>query len=164
MFNIDFQLLAQRLLTVFDSFFPIVSGWVKVMVWPLKYINDEFQAFIISITRQLSYTSQVILMEAALNDTFPGAVPPIYISDADSAYQTGYDFLVTDGQPDPGGYDYLATDGVLQSGYDYLAEDYSNRINFIVNVPSSLSYSTDEMTALIQKYTPVDKNFIIHNF
>src|ERR1017187_764768 len=125
MFNIDFKKIVFWMLPFFRQK-PVFQAWIQALAAEINYVNGELVSFVKSTLVELSYSSQVILLEAALNNTFPGASPPIYISDGDGGYQTGYDYLITDLQPDPGGFDYLITDMQPDpGGFDYLAEAYS---------------------------------------
>jgi hypothetical protein len=160
MFKIDFAKLASRLVPVYDKL-PILLGWVKALVHPLKYVNDAFLAYITATRKALHYNGQVILLEVALNDKFPGVVPPIYITDGDAGYPKGFDYFIAEAQPDPGGFDYYVSEAVDEPGYDYLSSEYDAQVNFVVNVPATLSFNTHEMTAFIKQYALIDKKFSI---
>jgi len=160
MFKITFKKLAKRL-NHSKLKGAILLGWIMNLVSPLQYVNDEFLAFVANIQKQLAYNGQTIMLEKMLNDYFPGASPLIFITLVGNSYPRGYEFYIAEDQPNAG-FEYYISEGIPVTGFEYFTSEYDNRIDFIVNVPSSLTFDINQMTALVRKYCKMDKNFTIN--
>ncbi len=56
-------------------------AWLRVLVWPVKFIYNLLLQFRLNTIYYLTHSSQVCYMEAALNDVFDNDERRIYIAD-----------------------------------------------------------------------------------
>ncbi len=127
-------------------------AWVKVFLSYLTMLKDTLYSWWDETLLDASMTPQVMYLERILNLMFQ--VTSIFI---DEGYTLGpWIFLDTE-TPDPeffmdqdDSYVYNLSDAII--------------VNFVVNIPSSLSSDTSRIAAIVHKYKLPGKSFIIQIF
>jgi hypothetical protein len=131
----------------------VMQAWLAVLVGPVAYIHRLFKVRRTANLYRLGHNSQVVYMQAVLNDAFDPTLrritlgDPVYI-DAVYLYITPEQrpaplYLATENNPVP-----LHTD----------AEVAGSANGFIVSVPAAVMFDMPRMRALIDKYRLVSKN------
>lgn len=138
-----------------------LMAWLESITAPLRRIADELEAFRQANLYRLRHGPQVMHIEAVLNDKYDPALRRIYLIDGDgyeplSIYrdaegkQAPYIYLEAEGEPAP----YLYTDNELNSV----------GIDFIIMIPATVVYETNELIALVDIYRLPGKVYIIQTF
>lgn len=131
------------------------------LIYPIIWLYAAFYNYLMGLVYELSKTSQVVHIEAALNDRWDAGLRRIYITDATSlqpvvVYRHSesktppYIYQEAEAEPPP----YIYTDAELNA----LGPD------FIVMVPNFIVFDMDELVALVNKYKLVGKFFIVQTF
>lgn len=168
MYNIDFDKLGEQLLPhVLRK--TIQTSWIKVLLFPMRFINDAFLTNRTAKKLEATYNGGTMVLARALNNTFPTGGGNIWIDNSTSYLNhPGFDFYKVEGQAHPG-YDYFASEGQPHPGYDYFPLEYQSQPHFKVMVPSAMSVTPGSeiearIKALVNKYKLANKNYVIEAF
>ncbi len=151
-YSIDFRALIKMLVPV-RLRKPVTLSWLKCLVQPVTDIYNLFVQNRNNNLYLLQHNSQVVYLQAALNDTFDATDRGIYIIDGSIADPL---FLFLNAENHPLWLGLNAEEGTtaypdpqwLYTG----AETAYNAFNFLVMVPVAVVYDTDRMRALIDRY------------
>lgn len=138
-------------------------AWLRSITAPFDSGNQaivyQFQQNRESNLYKLRHNGQVCYLRAALNDRFDPSERRIYIDDGNS-YKRVYLYTRAEDKPK-----HLYTRGEKKPMYLYERTDYSDTgVDFIVFVPSDLTYNDYEMKALIDFYKLASKRYKIVKF
>jgi len=153
LYNVDFPALVVQLMPVRLRKAKHVR-WLQCLVAPVITLYKSFTANRNNDLYVLAHNSQVVYLQAALNDTFDPVTRGIYITDG------GFEdplFVYLDAEHEPLPL-YLNT----ESHPDWLymnAETALEGYAFIVKVPTAITYNEAHMRALIDKYRLPSKNY-----
>jgi hypothetical protein len=148
---------------------PKVIAWLKVLISQVKSLMATFTAYRTDALFLLAHDSQVIYLEHYLNAKFNpkgNANDPnyegngIYISDAQPAAGT---YLYNGFEQNPDTYLY----NVSENGPDtnlYNSIEFSDRIGFIINVPTYFNIDDAELSDFVKKLRLAGKLVNIQNY
>ncbi len=158
LFNVSFPDLIKQLLPVRLRNAKL-TRWLQCLIAPVIELY-----FLFTINRNenlyyLSHNGQVSYLQAVLNDTFDFTGRGIYIADP-AICDAVFIWLVAEGETVWLGLtSEIGTTGYTNPLWLYLNTEVSAAAtNFIVMIPSTISYDTYRMNALIDKYRLVSKN------
>lgn len=157
-FDISYDILRVQLLPV-RLRKSNTNAWLKCLIAPVKWLYYQFMQQRAADRYLLAHNSQVVYLEAVLNDMFDPLTRGIYI--ADGLFEDPvYAFLVTETHPMWIGL--TAESGSVSFSLPttlYTATETSVLGNaFIVKVPAAVVFDTDRMRALINRYRIAGKN------
>jgi hypothetical protein len=157
-YDINFAVLTRLLLPVRlrkDK----MEAWLKSLVAPVEQLHNNFTINRADNVYQLSHNSQVVYLQAALNDVFDPISRGIIIEDG--AFEDPlFTYLVIEEKPlSLGLVSEIGTTTYPDPQYLYTDIETSLLGNcFIVKVPASLSFDIERMKAAINKYRLPGKN------
>lgn len=134
---------------------------VALLQWlttPVRTLYARFVAYEAQVRRELSYNSQVLLFEAALNDRFDPALRRIYISNSDVELQPVYVNFVAEQQPNP--VLYFQSEGQAPV-YLFRWVEFSQQADFVVHAPAVLRGRTGQINALIRRLKLTNKQYLL---
>lgn len=155
-YSINWPALASQLTPPFLRQ-PTHLAFAGVTLAPAQQLHTSFLSYVQQARRRLAYNSQVLLLEAALNDTFDNLRRGIYITHDDGRAPRVY--VGTEAE-------YLANllpERVYGAPPDYLyagtAAEYLQEVTCIVHVPNDLFFAitanytmSNVVSALVNRY------------
>jgi hypothetical protein len=157
-YDIDFTALVRSLVPVRLRNMVQLS-WLRCLVQPVVELYARFCSNRTDNLYTLRHNSQVVYLQAALNDTFDPSGRGIYIGDAYSAVPQ-YTYLNAESRPE--WLSLRGETGITTYGYPAWlptrTETILSTYDFIVHIPISVSYDPVRMAALIDKYRLASKN------
>ncbi len=158
LFNVSFPDLVKQLLPVRLRNAKI-TRWLQCLVAPLIELYFLFTTNRNENLYYLSHNGQVSYLQAVLNDTFDFTGRGIYITDP-AICDAVFIWLVAESETIWLGLtSEIGITGYANPLWLYLNTEVSaSTTNFIVMIPSTLSYDSFRMKALIDKYRLVSKN------
>jgi len=157
-FDINYDALQVQLLPV-RLRNPKMKAWIKCLCIPVRWLFNLFTAARRDTLYYLSHNSQVVYLEAALNDVFDPITRGIFISDG-PAEDPLFTYLVPEHRPiwiglasETGSIPYPAPATLYTN-----AETSLFGSGFIVNVPVAVSFDLYRMQALINRYRLPGRN------
>lgn len=151
---------------------PRLSAWIKCLVKPVQQKYDEFNLLRIKINRELSYNSQVAILEYLLNKTFNTVDTGIYIDDIADNKEQLFTYFLSESEPPAfirNISEYNADTGLVKHSSYFLSELAQN-YDFIIYIPTALiNIETEpkkaaEVTAKVQRYKFAGTRFTIKNY
>jgi hypothetical protein len=134
-------------------------AWLKCLVSPVSWLYDLFKANRDKNLYALAHTSQVVYMEAALNDTFDPVNRGIYIADGPFKDPL-YTYLVPESKPLWVGL--ISEIGTtIYTNPEVLYTDSETTllgVSFIVMVPIAVTFDLERMRAMIDFYRLAGRN------
>ena len=137
---------------------PRQVAWLQWLTTPVANLYARFVAYEANVRRELSYNSQVLLFEAALNDRFDPAVRRIYISNSDAELQPLYVNFVAEQQPNPRLY--FQSEG-KPPVYLFRWSEFSSQTDFVVTAPAVLAGRKQQLDALIRRLKLANTNYTL---
>jgi hypothetical protein len=134
--------------------------FLKAISKPLIEVYDLFTAFRNNNIKILSFSSQVISLEYALNDRFNPGNDEIYILD----YLQFSDLYLYNKVEDRNDKYFFNKAEAKQYYYLRNKTEYSGDFDFVVMVPTWLTYDINEMRSLINRYKLAGKRYTIVNY
>ena len=157
-FDINFDSLRTQLLPV-RLRKTNTKAWLSSLLAPVRWLHNKFINDRNATLYSLAHNSQVVYLQAALNDTFDPVGRGIIIEDG--PYEDPlFVYLAPELVPQWLGLDSeagtmpFATPAALFTEGETLLMGYA----FIVKVPVGVSFDTDRMKALIDKYRIAGRN------
>ena len=130
-----------------------MQSWLQSLTAPVGQLYDSFSANRNNNIYNLAHNSQVVYLQAVLNDTFDNVSRGIYITDG-SIFDPLYTYLVAENQPlwlglssEVGSTSYPDPQWLFRN-----SETTYSGFLFIVMVPSAVVYDVLRMRALIDKF------------
>lgn len=154
-FDINFKVLAKLLIKKKWQQPKRMAG-IYAILKPVISVYNAFIAFYNDCLYYLAHTSQVVFIEAVLNDMFDQGLRRIRVVDANIVLPK-YLFTTAENKP-------MYLRKTSESAPTYLrlrTECFPNGVHFIVEVPVTLVYDQDAMKALVLKYCLPGRLFII---
>lgn len=150
-----------KLLVKFSLRKPKRLAGLNALTYPIVILWNGFLKFLQDKVYELNKTSQVVHIEAVLNDRWDAGLRRIYLTDGDSV-EPLYIYRVAESKPAPIIYQdaegepapYIYTDNELNAV----------TIDFIIHVPVFITFDEEEMKALVNKYRLPGKAYIIQTF
>jgi len=161
-FILDYDALVHTLLPV-RLRQPLMTAWLRCLIHPVKWLYDRFMQQRMANLYTLSRNSQVVYLQAALNDTFDAALRRIYITDGVVADPL-WVYLYPENLPLPLALaSELGTPAYPSPQWLYTpTEVASSSYSFIVWLPAGLVYDPVRLRALIDRYRlPSRSNYLI---
>lgn len=122
--------------------------YIKSAFKPLDTLKQQFYIFYEKQKYELTFNGQVIYLEHVLNDQFDNIDRGIYITDA-TLIQSKYIF--TDIENNEETFLYMESEG--EPPYNiYTNQEYIDDVDFIVNIPSAVTYDEDLLKFWVNKY------------
>ena len=157
-FDINYDSLSKQLIPV-RLRKPNTRAWLRALLAPVRWLHARFKANRDATLYSMAHNSQVVYLQAALNDTFDPVGRGIIIEDG--PYEDPLFVYLTPelvplwlGLDSETGTMPFATPATLFTEGETLLMGYA----FIVKVPVSVSFDTDRMKALIDKYRIAGRN------
>lgn len=156
-YRVDFDRLVVLLLPALLRR-PRQVAWLHWLATPVQNLYARFLAYEAYVRRALSYNSQVLLFEAALNDRFDPGARRIYLLGSDAELQPVYVNFVAEQQPNP--VLYFQAEG-QPPVYLFRWVEFSQQNDFIVTAPAVLAAQAGPLNALIRQYKLANKNYLL---
>ncbi|MES2701875.1 MAG: hypothetical protein V4649_04505 [Bacteroidota bacterium] len=155
-FDINFSVLGKQLLPVRLRNDKMLA-WIKCLVRPVGELHNVFKADRTANLYQLAHNSQIVYLQAALNDLFDPAIRGIVI--VDGAFEDPlFIYLPAEDEPLWLG---LTGESTTYPNPRALYTDTETTLLgncFIVKVPVAVSFDMARMRAIIDKYRLAGKN------
>lgn len=160
-YDINWDLLVKRMLpTSKRSTWHL--EWLDSVLNGVIVLYNDFQTFKSSTLTELSYNSQKLLFEKALNDNFDATEKRIYIDNSADDLEDSFCYAISEGEEDA--YCYKLTEEPFSGRYTYRIFEYVNPLDFTVFVPLALTSLTENIKALVNFYKLAGKRYIIEYF
>lgn len=159
MYNISFKDIVNKLL-------PLalrkerVKAFLYALIKPLKDVNSTFSGFKDGIDYELRFNGQTIYLEHILNDKYDSILKRIYIEDTSAI---DYTYLFNEVEAREKFYLRNLSEATPPIYLENITEQV-NQTHFKVKVPSTITFSTPEMEALVDKYRKAGTNYTIETF
>lgn len=136
-------------------------AWLKALCAPTNTIHTAFTTFTTEKIYEQNFTGQVISLERLLNDTFDNSMRRIYLSEGNREEL----FVFNSGEGFAAGNESFVFVGSGTGEQNIFLGDNSTLLyDFVVNIPTGLSYDSARLNALIRKYKLAGKKYIIQTF
>lgn len=156
-YRVDFARLAWLLLPTLLRR-PRLVAFAQWLTTPVANLYTRFVAYEATVRRELSYNSQVLLFEAALNDRFDAALRRIYLTNTDVELQPVYLNFVAEAQPNPTLY--FQAEG-QPPVYLFRWVEFSQQADFIVHAPAILKLKAGQLHAAIRRLKLANKQYLL---
>lgn len=147
MISIDLYILITQLLPP-AMYYDWYSDYIKSAAKPLNDLYTSFYSFFDSVKYRLTFNGQVIYMEHVLNDQFDNINRGIYITDSNLVDST---FIFTHAEGNEPFYIGMNSES-LTPNYLFTNQEYVDDVDFVVNVPSTVTFNIDELKYLVNSY------------
>ncbi len=130
---------------------PRLLAWLKALLAPLRQLYYDFLLYAEATRIELTYNSQTIVLEGALNDQFDPSLRRIRIDNSDTELQPLYFNFRSEQQPEK--YILFAAESPPWT-YAYLYREFTSQIDFMVHVPLVLRtpQRTNQIQARIRRF------------
>jgi hypothetical protein len=136
---------------------PRQVAWLTWLTGPVRRLYARFVAYEAYVRRELSYNSQVLLFELALNDKFDPGLRRIYITNSGTELQPVYLNFVAEQQPNPDLY--FQAENHQPPVYLYRWIEFASQVDFIVHAPAILRPRAQQLHAAIRRLKLANKNY-----
>jgi hypothetical protein len=130
----------------------------KIIIKPIVMLRDDFLIYKQTIDEKLSHNFQVIYLERILNLKFNGGKPGIYIT---SGNELDEFYLYNNDDNADDVYLFNASEYSIPA-YLYNNSEYEALVNFIINVPSTITNKDDQIKAWVRFYNMAGITFVIN--
>ena len=158
MINIDIDVRNEANLPISKRKFLNIA-WLKFLSKPIRRILDEYYTHRKTNELLIHMNGQVIYIEHILNHYFDPINKGIYITDS-AQVEEGV-VLYNDAEDNEETYLYNDAENADET-YFFNQEELQNWADFIVNIPSSVTYNEQQLRALVNRYKIAGKNYIIN--
>lgn len=151
-FNIDYDVLVWQILPV-RLRKPVTYAWLRSLIAPVKWLYSLFYQQRETNLYRLAHNSQVVYLEAVLNDTFDMLGRGIYI--ADGPFEDPlFTYLVPEDKPIWLGLDTEAGTTTYPSPQILFTDSETSLlgVGFIVMVPASVTFDMARLRAVVDYY------------
>lgn len=137
---------------------PRLLAWLGALLAPLQQLYAAFLLYAEAARIELSYNSQTIVLEGALNDQFDPDARRIRIDNSDTELQPLYFNFLSEQQPEK------PILFVVESPpwtYAYQYVEFSTQTDFTVRVPRLLrtAQRTDQLNARIRRFKLATRHY-----
>ena len=133
-------------------------AWIKFLAKPIRRILAEYYTYLLSNELLIHMNGQVIYIEHILNHYFDQVNEGIYITDSLAA-EEGV-ILYNDGEDNEETYLYNDAEDDDET-YFFNREEIENFPDFIINIPSTVTYNEQQLRALVNRFKIAGKNYVI---
>lgn len=141
-------------------------AWLRCLITPVKWLAQMFRANRTGNLYRLAHNSQVVYLEAALNDTFDSISRRIYIADGPFRDPL-YTYLVPEEKPLWIGL-ISETGTTIYPDPEVLYTDMETAvmgIGFIVMIPAAITFNMARLKAMVDLYRLAGRtNYTIETF
>jgi len=131
-------------------------AWMDALIAPIVWLHTQFMTFRNNTLYYLNHSSQVVYLEAVLNDRWDVALRRIRVVDGPDIDPL-YLYTRLENKPN---YIYARIETIPR--YIYTGAETINGPDFLVEVPAIITFDLNEMKALINKYRlPSKHNYLI---
>lgn len=134
--------------------------WLQALIKPVKSIHANLLSFRKRENYYLSFNFQRGSMEKLLNEEYPNATNGIYIEDY-AFVNTTYTFNHNENQQPPHTYNHSEGNPLYTINH---SEAGAGPYEYIIWVPSTVSYVEAQMRALVDRYNQAPKRYIIQTY
>ena len=159
MFSIDWLFLISTH-TPMEWITDIYLAWMKALLSPIISNYNAFIQYRKDALYKVSFNGQIIYLEHILNDTFDNINRGIYI---DNVADNRHDYFYNKVELKPNVYLYNLSEGGPHLYLKNKAE-YSNLYDFIVMVPTAVTFDNNAMKALVNYYKLAGKRYTIQTY
>lgn len=146
-------------LTPTALFKPKMFALLKSLISPVSTLHGDFIGFRSQKNYDLSITGQVCRLEKLLNDKYDSSLRRIYITDGTKSKRK-YAFKASEFVPQP-----IYTDAEAKPYFIYQQGEITTvTYHFIINIPISVVYNTDELISILSVFKMPSKKFNIITF
>jgi hypothetical protein len=157
MFNFDFTYLTN---TVLPPLFRTnrVIKLIQALKKPLELLKFDFYLFYERIKYELTFNNQVIYLEHLLNDTFDDINRDIYITDGS---ENPLVYVFNNSEPNEDVVLFNSSESETET-YLYNLVESEIEVDFIINIPSTVTVNEDLLKSLVNTYRSASKRFSIN--
>lgn len=137
----------------------IITAFLKMLATPMNRLFNQFEAYFLEKEYELAFNGQVIYLEHLLNDRFDDIQRGIYLTDAVGFDEEIHLFNQIEQNEDTILFNESENETLIHL---FNQNEVDGWPDFIVNVPSSVTFDEIVMRALINKYKIAGKNYIIN--
>jgi hypothetical protein len=160
-YNRDIELLVKRLLPTRKRAQWHID-WLISLLKGVQNLYNDFLTFQSATLLQLSYNSQKLLFEKAINDDCDPVLNRIYINNSADDLEASYCYFLSENQDDA--YSYNLSEGAFIGRYMYSIFEYFTPYDFIVFVPLALVNLQAKIRAIVEFYKLAGKRYTINFF
>lgn len=156
-YRVDFDYLSTLLLPSLLRK-PKLRAWLLALLAPLRQLYTTFLLYAEATRIELSYNSQTIVLEGALNDQFDPLLRRIRIDNSDTELVPFYVNFVSEQQPEK---PVLFAAEAPPWLYCYSYAEFSTQTDFTVRVPVQLRnpQRTDQLNARIRRFKLATRHY-----
>jgi len=160
-FSIDFEAMILQLLPKRWRK-PLMQHWLLCLQAPTIALYQRLLTYRASVKHQLRYNSQVVYLEAALNDGVDTVARRIFLSEGNNGVPL---WLYTPAEEEPLFLGFRGTGAGMSAWVFTRSETVAARYDFIVWVPITLTYDPIYLKGLIDSLRlPTKGNYTIMNY
>ena len=139
---------------------PRQLAWLRWLTTPVRSLYARFVAYEAQVRRELSYNSQVLLFEEALNDRFDAALRRIFLTNSDVELSPVYVNFVAENQSNPRLYFHSEGHAPV---YLFRWVEFSQQADFVVHVPAILRtpQTISQLNAAIRRLKLANKQYLL---
>ncbi len=156
-FDLDFKTFIIRFEAP-DIRKPIQVSWLYALLKPIEILHGVFIAYREKLLREISYTSETIVLEYLLNERFPNTGNLIYIDNSFDNIDRIYEYYLNEFQEPR--YEYFLDEVVDPAFLTYLEENLTSH-DFIIYVPNTLVINETLLRATVNKYKVTSIRYIV---
>jgi hypothetical protein len=160
-YDIDWSLLIKRVLPTQKRDVWHVE-WLESALKGIRIVYDDFTTFKTTTLTTLSYNSQRLLFEKAINDQVDETLQRVYIDNSADDIEESFCYQIAEAQEDA--FCYQLAEEPFSGRYTYQLIEYITPLDFTVYVPNVLINSTQTIIGIINFYKLAGKRYIIKYF
>lgn len=161
MYSLNFNDIINKLTpTVFR--FSVFLEYLYSSAAAIVGVHTSFRSLITITNNKLQFTGQTIYLEHYLNDEYDHINRDIYIEDLTGYVDFNYLFNSNEQLQDI--YVYNAAETNLNQVYLFNESEYATDFQFIVWIPSIVTYNEERLRAQIDYYKIAGKNYLIQTY
>ena len=158
MITIDIDLRNEANLPIAKRRFVNIA-WLTFLSKPIRRILAEYYTYRLSNELLIHMNGQVIYIEHILNHYFDQVNEGIYITDS-AEVEEGV-ILYNNGENNEETYLYNDAENNDET-YFFNLEELQNWPDFIINIPSAVTFNEQQLRALVNRFKIAGKNYIIN--
>lgn len=128
---------------------PVLIRWLQSLTAPVRHLYDRFTKYRISTAYYLSHNSQVVYLQAVLNDRYDPGLRRVRVTDG-PFIDPQFIYKKVENKPL-----YLYKNSENQPRHIHTNGETVNApgsIDFFIEMPSFITYDEKELKALVDKY------------
>lgn len=157
-FDIDWTLAVKRMLPMAKKSQWHID-WLYSIIKGIRTVYTQFITFKDDTLRQLSYNSQTLLLEKALNDELDSALERIYIQNDVDLLEESFCYFISEAQDDATAC--FLSESPAPYNYTYSVFEYNSNYDFRVYVPTALSGMLAQVRFIVDFYKLAGKRYLI---